>query len=132
MTNRNTTAAAWARRSSTWSRDSSADDWSAFRCSPTSRGPAPAFASSSTSSSSSSLRAELPARAPHAEGSARVFAFPRVNAPYRDVEGSSELEIGADLLRDIAVLLVEDDFIVAFDMQTLLEEHGALVIGPSA
>jgi CheY-like chemotaxis protein len=30
------------------------------------------------------------------------------------------------------VLVVEDDFIVAFDMQTLLEEHGARVLGPAA
>lgn len=30
------------------------------------------------------------------------------------------------------MLVVEDDFIVAFDMQTLLEEHGATVIGPAA
>ena len=30
------------------------------------------------------------------------------------------------------MLVVEDDFIVAFDMQSLLEEQGARVIGPSA
>jgi len=31
----------------------------------------------------------------------------------------------------VTVLLVEDDFIVAFDMQTLLEEAGAIVVGPA-
>ena len=30
------------------------------------------------------------------------------------------------------VLLVEDDFIVAYDMQTMLEEQGANVIGPAS
>lgn len=30
------------------------------------------------------------------------------------------------------VLLVEDDFIVAYDMQTLLEERGAQVLGPAS
>ena len=32
----------------------------------------------------------------------------------------------------MTVLLVEDDFIVAFDMQTLLEEAGAVVVGPAS
>lgn len=36
------------------------------------------------------------------------------------------------MFRDIRVLVVEDDFIVAFDMQTLLEERGAQVIGPAS
>jgi len=31
----------------------------------------------------------------------------------------------------VNVLIVEDDFIVAFDLQTLLEEQGAKVIGPA-
>ncbi|MET0496866.1 MAG: response regulator [Steroidobacteraceae bacterium] len=31
----------------------------------------------------------------------------------------------------MTVLLVEDDFIVAFDLQTLLEEAGATVVGPA-
>jgi CheY-like chemotaxis protein len=42
------------------------------------------------------------------------------------------LEAGAGSLRGVGILLVEDDFIVAFDMQTLLEEQGARVIGPLA
>ena len=30
------------------------------------------------------------------------------------------------------ILVVEDDFIVAFDMQSMLEEEGARVLGPAA
>lgn len=32
----------------------------------------------------------------------------------------------------VTVLVVEDDFIVAYDIQTLLEEQGARVLGPAA
>jgi CheY-like chemotaxis protein len=32
----------------------------------------------------------------------------------------------------VTVLVVEDDFIVGYDIQTLLEEQGARVIGPAA
>ena len=32
----------------------------------------------------------------------------------------------------MTVLVVEDDFIVAYDMQTMLEEQGARVLGPAA
>ena len=35
-------------------------------------------------------------------------------------------------LRRAKVLLVEDDFIVAYDMQTMLEEQGATVTGPAS
>jgi CheY-like chemotaxis protein len=35
-------------------------------------------------------------------------------------------------LRGIGILVVEDDFIVAFDMQSMLEEEGARVIGPTS
>jgi two-component system, response regulator PdtaR len=34
------------------------------------------------------------------------------------------------VLRGVGILIVEDDFIVAFDMQAMLEEEGARVIGP--
>lgn len=37
-----------------------------------------------------------------------------------------------DLLQGLKILLVEDDFIVAFDMQTLLQDYGAHVLGPAA
>jgi two-component system, response regulator PdtaR len=36
------------------------------------------------------------------------------------------------LLQGLKILLVEDDFIVAFDMQTLLQDYGAEVLGPAA
>ncbi|HEY6644227.1 response regulator [Povalibacter sp.] len=48
-------------------------------------------------------------------------------------EGSDAGTAGAgdsDLLRGLKILLVEDDFIVAFDMQGLLQDYGAEVLGP--
>ncbi len=36
------------------------------------------------------------------------------------------------MLRGLKVLLVEDDFIVAFDMQVLLQDCGAEVLGPAS
>jgi two-component system, response regulator PdtaR len=44
------------------------------------------------------------------------------------IEGTDD----RDLLRGLKILLVEDDFIVAFDMQTLLQDYGADVLGPAA
>lgn len=41
-------------------------------------------------------------------------------------------DAGRGLLKGVTVLIVEDDFIVAFDMQTMLEEQGARVLGPAA
>ena len=38
---------------------------------------------------------------------------------------------GKGSLTGMTVLVVEDDFIVAFDMQTLLEDAGATVVGPA-
>lgn len=35
------------------------------------------------------------------------------------------------VLPNVQVLVVEDDYIVAFDMQSLLEERGARVLGPA-
>ncbi len=37
-----------------------------------------------------------------------------------------------DALRGLKILLVEDDFIVAFDMQVLLQDCGAEVLGPAS
>ena len=53
-------------------------------------------------------------------------------APHKEGEGTGGLDAGAGSLRGVGILVVEDDFIVAFDMQTLLEEQGARVIGPVA
>ena len=36
------------------------------------------------------------------------------------------------ILQGVRILLVEDDFIVAFDMQTMLQDYGAEVLGPAA
>jgi len=36
------------------------------------------------------------------------------------------------VLRGLKILLVEDDFIVAFDMQVLLQDCGAEVLGPAS
>jgi two-component system, response regulator PdtaR len=64
--------------------------------------------------------------------SSQVLAFPRYRAPHREAEGSGNADTASHLLKGANVLIVEDDFIVAFDMQTLLEEQGAKVIGPAA
>lgn len=57
--------------------------------------------------------------------------FPSRCAPHRD---SGESAGGAGqvrgMLQDMKILVVEDDFIVAFDMQVMLEEQGAQVLGP--
>jgi two-component system, response regulator PdtaR len=60
-----------------------------------------------------------------------VLAFPRLRAPHTEAGGGGSVDAGSNLLRGVNVLIVEDDFIVAFDMQTLLEEHGATVCGPA-
>lgn len=58
--------------------------------------------------------------------------FPARRAPYRGgVEGSTQ-ETGNGLFKGVTVLVVEDDFIVAFDMQTMLEDQGARVLGPAS
>ncbi len=63
----------------------------------------------------------------------QVLLFPARRAPRGDGEGAGEgLESSPNTLRHARILLVEDDFIVAFDMQTMLEEQGAEVIGPAA
>ncbi len=36
------------------------------------------------------------------------------------------------MLSGLRILVVEDDFIVAFDMQTLLQDYGAEVLGPAS
>ena len=61
---------------------------------------------------------------------ARVLRLPTLHAPDRGLgEGSGA---AGSIFSGVTVLLVEDDFIVAFDMQTALEEQGARVIGPAA
>jgi CheY-like chemotaxis protein len=62
-----------------------------------------------------------------------VVLFPARRAPRGDGEagGAPAVPTLGDL-RHAKVLLVEDDFIVAYDMQTMLEEQGANVIGPAS
>jgi CheY-like chemotaxis protein len=55
--------------------------------------------------------------------------FPLRRAPYR--EGGEGSEPNGGLFSGVTVLIVEDDFIVAYDMQALLEEQGARVLGPA-
>jgi len=65
---------------------------------------------------------------------ARVLLFPagRTPPPITPGDDASARHSGGGLLEGVIVLLVEDDFIVAFDMQTALEEQGARVLGPAA
>lgn len=70
--------------------------------------------------------------APRGAAAGKVLAFPRLRASHQDADGGGNLATGSNLLKGYNVLVVEDDFIVAFDMQTLLEEHGATVVGPAA
>jgi two-component system, response regulator PdtaR len=56
--------------------------------------------------------------------------FPSARAPDRGLgEGPGA---AGGIFDGVTVLLVEDDFIVAFDMQTALEEQGARVLGPAS
>lgn len=63
----------------------------------------------------------------------RVLLFPARRAPHREGgEGAGTQGITKGPMSGMTVLVVEDDFIVAYDMQTLLEEQGARVLGPAA
>ena len=54
-------------------------------------------------------------------------------SPHRDGhEAGGGHDSATGLFRGRRVLVVEDDFIVAFDMQSMLEEQGAEVIGPAS
>jgi CheY-like chemotaxis protein len=67
------------------------------------------------------------------EGAA-VLAFPGRHAPVRDdgFAGGLGKKPAHGTLQALEILLVEDDFIVALDVQTMLEENGAHVIGPAS
>lgn len=71
--------------------------------------------------------------APALQGVPQVLPFPqRYSAPYRDAAGSTGESRRIGALSGLKVLVVEDDFIVAFDMRMMLEEQGAQVLGPAA
>jgi two-component system, response regulator PdtaR len=62
----------------------------------------------------------------------RVLLFPVRRAPHGeggDCPGPQETSKGP--MSGMTVLVVEDDFIVAYDMQMMLEEQGARVLGPA-
>jgi CheY-like chemotaxis protein len=58
--------------------------------------------------------------------------FPLRRSPVREDGFPGGRGAGAGLFDGVTVLVVEDDFIVAYDMQSLLEEQGARVLGPAA
>jgi CheY-like chemotaxis protein len=68
---------------------------------------------------------------PPRAGSARVLAMSRRHVPHDDSEGGG-FDVGKNTLKGVNVLIVEDDFIVAYDIQTLMEEQGATIVGPAA
>ncbi len=76
---------------------------------------------------------DQPQTRPIAVRNPQILTFALRRAPRGDGEaGGSPLRPGQNTLRHARVLLVEDDFIVAYDMQMLLEEQGAQVVGPAA
>jgi two-component system, response regulator PdtaR len=63
----------------------------------------------------------------------QLLFFPARRAPRGEGEaGGDPIDQSSTLLRRAQILLVEDDFIVAYDMQMLLEEQGAKVLGPAS
>jgi two-component system, response regulator PdtaR len=68
-----------------------------------------------------------------APGRSTILLFPnRLPPADGDQPAQGKQGAGKGSLSGMTVLLVEDDFIVAFDMQTLLEDAGATVVGPAA
>ena len=62
----------------------------------------------------------------------RVLMFPARRAPHREGgDGTGMQGTSKGPMSGMTVLVVEDDFIVAYDMQTMLEEQGARVLGPA-
>lgn len=63
----------------------------------------------------------------------RVLLFPVRRAPHREGgDGTGARETTKGPMAGMTVLVVEDDFIVAYDMQMMLEEQGARVLGPAS
>ena len=74
-----------------------------------------------------------PGTRPRAIRDPRVLLFPARRAPHREGgDGTGNQGTTQGSMSGVTVLLVEDDFIVGYDMQMLLEEQGARVIGPAA
>lgn len=153
MTNIHKKAAGSAPRSSKWLRASSEGAQSALhviktaaltivRQNETDRAKAddPARVSASISSSFISCpRPEIvrtgvsPMTRPGSRRDPRILMFPARRAPNRDGgEGAGGQGTSSGPMSGMSVLVVEDEFIVAYDMQMLLEEQGARVIGPAS
>lgn len=63
----------------------------------------------------------------------RVLLFPVRRAPHREGgDGTGTQGTTKGPMSGMTVLVVEDDFIVAYDMQMMLEEQGARVLGPAS
>ena len=61
-----------------------------------------------------------------------MLLFPVRRAPHREGgDGAGNQETTKGPMSGMTVLVVEDDFIVAYDMQMMLEEQGARVLGPA-
>lgn len=62
-----------------------------------------------------------------------MLLFPARRAPNRDSgESAGDHSPAGGVFQGMKILVVEDDFIVAFDMQSMLEEQGAQVLGPAS
>ncbi|WP_129775801.1 response regulator [Peristeroidobacter soli] len=62
----------------------------------------------------------------------RILLFPVRRAPHREGgDGTGAQGATKGPMSGMTVLVVEDDFIVAYDMQMMLEEQGARVLGPA-
>jgi CheY-like chemotaxis protein len=133
--------AAWGLESLKWSRASTAARRNEVQSGMKPIGQAPAFESDSRSFKSCAepeIRfvnpwIQSPQTRPSAVRDPQVLMFPVRRAPRGDGEGTGVgIDSSPSLLGRARILLVEDDFIVAFDMQTMLEEQGAQVIGPAS
>ncbi|HEY5755771.1 MAG TPA: response regulator [Steroidobacter sp.] len=61
-----------------------------------------------------------------------MLLFPVRRAPHREGgDGTGTQGTTKGPMSGMTVLVVEDDFIVAYDMQMMLEEQGARVLGPA-
>ena len=60
-----------------------------------------------------------------------VLSNSRYNSPRRTAEGKREKASSHPRLAGSRVLVVEDEFIIALEVQSTLEEAGATVVGPA-
>jgi CheY-like chemotaxis protein len=143
MTNIHQKQAGWARKSSRWSRANSAGARNVLLDSTK----ASARRSDGLERASESISPNCtwcprpddvnaggtPATRPAGVRDPRVLLFPIRRAPHREGgDGTGNQETAEGPMSGMTVLVVEDDFIVAYDMQMMLEEQGARVLGPAS